>query len=68
MVRVSAPALETNACRGTYVLSIAMPDGWVYKTCPGCIGCDRDTVAARMAHRVPVDPFARIPAVDDGEW
>ena len=64
----SLPALETNACSGNGVIALPSETGWNYVKCPGCVGCDYDTVSARMAASIPADPFARLPRVDDEEF
>jgi hypothetical protein len=65
---MSAPTLEANLCAGTGVLAVPMPDGWVYKACPGCVGCDYDTVAARASRMTAEQAFARLPQIDESEW
>jgi hypothetical protein len=60
--------LETNACAGTYVLAIpTAAGGYRYEQCPGCVGCDYNTVAARGAQMTAEQAFARLPQVDDGD-
>ena len=65
---MTAPALEANACGGTYLLAIAdpaRPSGWRYDDCPGCVGCDHDTVAARSAQMTTEQAFALLPTIDE---
>ena len=66
----TVPQLEANICGGKYVLPIQDPANgdWAYVDCPGCVGCDYDTVSARMADSIPADPFARFPCDTDEEW
>lgn len=65
------PPLEVNLCRGNAVITKRAPSGgYVQAPCPGCLGCDRDTVAAVLA---PRDPFAALPGrgrfeLDEEEW
>jgi hypothetical protein len=65
---MNAAVLEVNACGGTGVLALSMPGGWVYRTCPGCAGCDYDTVAARSARMTAEQAFARLPSTDEEAW
>lgn len=62
------PPLEANLCNGTFVVVVedrCRLSGFDYDDCPGCVGCDYDTVSARMAAKAPADPFACLPKVDD---
>ena len=65
---MTVPQLEANACSGNGVIALPTEIGWNYVKCPGCVGCDYDTVSARMADRAPADPFARFPCDTDEEW
>lgn len=64
------PVLGTNACQGTSVLALVDPvrGGYRYESCPGCAGCDRDAVAARMPAMTSERAFALLPTIDDEEW
>lgn len=64
-----APVLEANLCGGNGVLSVNVLDetGWHYPPCPGCVGCDPDTVSARAAAMTTEQAFALLPAIDDEE-
>lgn len=68
------PAAEANLCSGTYVLAVPTTDDtstWAphsYRQCPGCVGCDHDTVSARAAAMTTEQAFALLPAIDDEEW
>lgn len=64
----AGPVLELNLCRGTGLVTKRAYPGYRHESCPGCVGCDYDTVAARMADKIPADPFAGLPVVDDEEW
>jgi len=67
---MSAPALEANLCGGTTALPVAVvtPSGgtWTrWDDCPGCVGCDHDTVAARSAQMTVEQAFALLPTIDE---
>jgi hypothetical protein len=69
----AAPTLEANLCGGEYVITVpgASPGeltGYRHKPCPGCVGCDRDTVAARSAQMTTEQAFALLPAIDEEAW
>ena len=61
---------EVNLCGGEGVIATIQlgHEGYAYADCPGCIGCDHDTVTARSAQMTAEQAFALLPAVDDEEW
>ena len=73
-LHVADPLLELNLCDGTGVVpvilaaDVAVGRYYRYDACPGCAGCDYDTVSARQSAKAPADPFARFPCDDDAAF
>jgi len=70
----ATPPLEANLCDGTYVLATLLTADvtggryYRYDDCPGCVGCDHDTVAARSAQMTGEQAFALLPTIDEEAW